>query len=638
VDARKDFSRCEWFNATTAVLAGPFLKQLKSKLADSLNFESSMLSNQFNSISYRVILIVVPPVIAIILHALATSSHIPHESQIVNELGSVLTFAGRPIPNHAVDKFIFLRYRTLGTRTNDTWAMYIQRISDGARATVDIFTTDTWRESWLYEQVRTFGWSPDDRYFSYCRNEMKELVVYDISAERLTVLGHMNESLTSGAWLTPEVFACSDGKQVITFEKSESRWRGPTRNFPFEAAYGTNLIENLQAYSSNTLLWQQNAAIWSSTRNATRSVEVWQPPAGNQMDISFACSMGLSNVLILAETKENYFLADCYPGTAFKWNVFSIIPRLHPAAYKPTLLRQFPSGSGYSYLNESDFGLNYPMVFLNRDRAIDLPWRGEIKSYEIRNNQLFVIGAISNEPVGIWQYDCSTKRLKAVVSSTDIPFHYATSQSPICGTVTKRSGGVLNYYLLPPARVKPHCVPPLVVGILGNKEKSYYWDRYAQTIVNWGAYFVTVDRRDSLSAEWAEDTLSVYYALQNKVYFDSNNLFLLAISSGADAVCQLLESEHVQWRGAMFLSPTTLPEFGKLEKQRILVDIGSLDETWGEGGFRAKEYCNEAAKAGLNVTLLVRPGVGHNCRLLSVERQRLHELVAFLDSATQAYH
>ncbi|MCL4790292.1 MAG: hypothetical protein KJ070_26500 [Verrucomicrobia bacterium] len=112
------------------------------------------------------------PLLVFLYHHLAANRNGGQVHQMIEELGSILVFAGRPLPNHACTKLVFIQYRT-----NDAWGIYLQDMATGERKMLDVLSTDTWREGVVYEQLRTFGWSPDDRHFAYSRDRQKRIVI-----------------------------------------------------------------------------------------------------------------------------------------------------------------------------------------------------------------------------------------------------------------------------------------------------------------------------------------------------------------------------------------------------------------------------------------------------------------------------
>ncbi len=221
---------------------------------------------------------------------------------MVEELGSILVFAGRPIPNHTGTKFIFLQYRTIGSRTNDSWGLYVQDVSTGKRQLIDELFTSTWEESWVYDQIRTFGWSPDDRYFAYARNGMKEVVVYDAIKGKGVGIFPAGKAWTSGDWLTTQQLAITDGEQIFEFTQIGEQWQGPT-NFATVTgglkgvSSGKSPIESLQASSSSSLLWRQGVVICSSRQGDVSEI-VWQMPGPRNELVDFSCAKETPKILV----------------------------------------------------------------------------------------------------------------------------------------------------------------------------------------------------------------------------------------------------------------------------------------------------------------------------------------------------
>jgi hypothetical protein len=110
---------------------------------------------------------------------------------------------------------VFIQYRT-----NDAWGIYLQEMNTGKRKMLDVLSTDTWREGVVYEQLRTFGWSPDDQHFAYSRGRQKRIVVCEVESGKRTVVHEADKAITSGAWLSPQTLVCSDGERLLEFVQS----------------------------------------------------------------------------------------------------------------------------------------------------------------------------------------------------------------------------------------------------------------------------------------------------------------------------------------------------------------------------------------------------------------------------------
>jgi len=84
----------------------------------------------------RFLLAVFTPLLVLLCHQIETGKSRGQVHEMVEELGSILVFAGRPLPNHACTKLVFIQYRT-----NDAWGIYVQEINTGKRKMLDVLTS-----------------------------------------------------------------------------------------------------------------------------------------------------------------------------------------------------------------------------------------------------------------------------------------------------------------------------------------------------------------------------------------------------------------------------------------------------------------------------------------------------------------
>ena len=589
--------------------------------------------NILHSRRLGIVLAVLSPLFAVTYHRLATSGRPAHIHETVDELGSILIFAGRPLLNHDCSKMVFLQYRTMGSRTNDSWGINLLELAGGKRTLLDELSTDSWREEAIYGQVRTFGWSPDDKFFAYCRKKQKEIVISDISSGKIVATFPVPKTIGSGVWLSPQTLVCSDRERIFEVVLSGGQWQAPQDLLPPANAPGegaTNQpIESLQAFSADAVLWQQGGDIWKLHRGDARPERVWQTVTNELVEYYYA--QETRKFLLHFRGARGDLLAELSAPVGGVAATLTNVDRIEGGDFRPTQVRWINHGNGYAYLNESDFSLNTPVIKFDRQRpAARLPWQSEIRSYAVCGQQLFVMSSLTNEPMGIWKHDLVSGALERLVANQERPFQYAVSQPPLEHVFTNAAGKRLSYYLLEPAGLVPGRKTPLVFGCMGKLEKAYVWDRYAQTIANCGFYFVIPDRRNSEVSEWAGDAASIYADLKNRINLDTNRVHLLGISIGAGTMNEMLITRPELWRDAIYLSPGSLPDPACLSRRRVLVDIGGLDPRWGEKSIHAKKFRDAAARAGAEVTLLIREGVEHNCRILSIEKERLHQLAAFL--------
>lgn len=593
----------------------------------------AMATNILHSRWLGIALAVLTPLVAFTCHRLARARKPAHLHAMVEELGSILIFAGRPLLNHDCSKMVFLQYRTMGSRTNDSWGINLLELASGKRTLLDELSTDSWREEAIYGQVRTFGWSPDDKFFAYCRKKQKEIVISDIPSGNIVATFSVSNAIGSGAWLSPQRLVCTDRERIFEVAFSGGKWQSPQELLSpasTPGGGGTNQpIESLQAFSADRVLWQQGGDIWKLHRGSATPEKVWQSDT-NELVEYFYSQETQKFLLHLRDTRGD-LIAEFQPQGTGVAKVLTYEERIEAGGYRPTQVRWINEGHGYAYLNESDYSLNAPVIKFDRQRpAARLPWQSEIKSYAVCGQQLFVMSSLTNEPMGIWKYDLVSGALERLVANQEHPFQYAVSQPPLEHVFTNTAGKRLSYYLLEPAGLVPGRKAPLVFGCMGKLEKAYVWDRYAQTIANCGFYFVIPDRRNSEVDEWAGDAVSIYEDLRRRINLDTNRVHLLGISIGAGTMNELLITRPELWQDAIYLSPGSLPNPARLGRRRVLVDIGGLDPRWGEKSINAKKFRDAAVRAGTEVTLLIREGVEHNCRILSIEKERLHQLANFL--------
>ena len=137
-----------------------------------------------------------------------------------------------------------------------------------------------------------------------------------------------------------------------------------------------------------------------------------------------------------------------------------------------------------------------------------------------------------------------------------------------------------------------------------------------EAMVNCGAYFASVDRHQRDASKWADDAFAVYEALAARPEIDTNRVSLYAVSAGTPAAYKLLQAHPKLWRGAILFSPTHFRIPSRIPGLRVFIDNGDADPSFGKQGMSVPmDFQDNAAKAGIPVTLLIHHGLGHIFRM-----------------------
>lgn len=395
----------------------------------------------------------------------------------------------------------------------------------------------------------------------------------------------------------------------------------------------TGEIKSLTAYDFTSALWQQSDTIYFRQREAALK-RVWQ--ATNCTLKGFSYSDRPGKFLLHCQDAKGDFLGEYYfppviPGDASLTNVVRL-DLGEGREYDPAEVQMINQGKGYAYLNKSDLGMSRLVIKVtSADQPVELPWTNHVTGFSISGLQLFGITSNDREPPGIWQCNLATRQTERLVSSIDHPFKYAANVPVLEGCVTNSQGERLTYYLLQPAETKGDQKNPLVVGNMGGGELGNTWDRWAQIIANSDAYFLCMDRRKRNRDQWAEDVFCAYEFVSKNFCVDTNKLYLVGVSAGADTARTLLETKPGIWKGAFFISTPIFPSCDQTRQTRlqaVVVNVGGKD-----GGLqmdRLVQTQDRLAAGGIRPILVVHPGVGHVGRSVGLERKRMEQISDFI--------
>jgi hypothetical protein len=566
------------------------------------------------------------PLLVCAWHGLALLGRPAHLNQIVAELGSTMRFVNDPLPNHA-----------------DTRLLYLETTEHGYGV---FFCEAPGKRKLLFEQPQTgggygrleetlLGWSPDDNFFAYERRRggQWEIVIGDGNTGTEAAAVPFNREVAGGAWLSPQTLAFVDSERVFyTMRQSRDQWPRPLLFKYFRDSshkLPKDPVRGFTAFGPNSVVWQQGAALWSCADDGTAPVKVWES-APNEALLGFAFSQTGRKVLLHCRDARGQYFARFYPGQPA--DQVKVLARFDPAEYLPSRLAFLNDGEGYAFLTQT--GATPDTLVVKPDEShppMQFPWQDQVKAMTAGSHAVYVTSSLNDEPTGIWKYDPASGLAECVVPNVPKRFSYAQKSHIARETMTNAAGETLTYYLLSPAHLTARQKHPLVVGILGNVEMGFTWSANHEAIANTGAYFVCVDRHRREFSQWANDALAVYEAVARRPGVDTNRLYLYADSAGVASVYDLLEQKPGLWQGAILFSPTYFPDPARIPRTRLFLDNGAADSSFGkEGPEVPMRFQDNAARAGIPVTLLIHPGLGHTFRLPAGERERMREALIFM--------
>lgn len=589
----------------------------------------------------------------------------PHQREIIEELCDIRLPSGRPVPNHAGTKVIFCKY----TKTN-AWGWGINLHDTESRKTT--FLSGGGDGASIIWGWRILGWSPDDRFFAYTRSGYTEVVICDGNTGAELSVKKSRQPVLTGTWLTSKDLLCSDGNVIDQIYKTSDDWLitsfsplpadsekelrtaaqgNPTKLFARDSNTEPGLIQFLSPFVNNAAVWQRSDALWIGEKGRIPR-ELWRGTNITLKEFSFSAKAG--KFLLHCADKEGDFVAELYPGaeqnsSALKkdeerlagtlsppvmtegGNLLTNVVRLDTSEYQPRQFTLINEGKGYLYINHNEVSLDRLVVKMNSSSPpMDIPWKAEIRGFEANETQLYLNASGTNEPAGIWRYDLVSGSTECLVSGMEITFRYSAIAPIIQGFVTNAAGERLTYYLLPPAVALGKKKYPMVVGIMGIREKGYVWDRYMQTVSSCGAYFVCMDRHKRDYSQWAEDALCAYEYLAKNYAVDTNKVYLMGVSAGAYSVNKVLEDKPELWKGAIYYNGGRFSNSPQLRGKTIFLDVGADD--LGDKASQERFYQTQdaLAAAGIRPILIARPGIGHLSASLAVEKDRLLKLGTFI--------
>jgi len=575
---------------------------------------------------------VAAPLMVVLWHLLALAARPAHLGKIVAELGSVMELVNEylnpsPCPNHACTKLVFLE-----TTENGAGVFF----SDAPGRRKLLFEELCGGDDYNLLKESLMGWSPDDAFFAYGRYYKSsdwQIVFCDGNTGAEVAVVRCNEFVAAAAWLSPEclAFANIDGVLYI-MRKNNDQWTRPKtfkcfRNASYKPP--TEGIVGFTAFDANTVVWRQGGTLFACSEDSDAPVKLWE---STNDDTLLEFSLARSKFLARFRDAQGEYFANLYPqkenGRIVGVTVANVT-RIHSGEFHFTLINH---GEGYAYL--TDVGESPCTLVVKPDNShppMQFQLQDQVQNFVAGEHAIYVVSSLHDEPSGIWRCDLASGAMECVAPNVEKPFACVRNPRLTTDTITNGAGEPLTYYWLSPTHSAAVTKHPLVIGILGIGQ-YFAWSVNFEAFANCGAFFVSLDRHQRDSSQWADDAFAVYENLARRPDMDTNKVFLFAESAGAFSVFELLEKNPKLWRGAILFSPSSFPEPSQIPGSRIFMDNCGDDMAFGAEGMKVPmRFQDAAALAGIPVTLIIHPGLGHASSWPVAVRERLREAMIFLN-------
>ncbi|MGH7940533.1 MAG: alpha/beta hydrolase family protein [Limisphaerales bacterium] len=567
-------------------------------------------------------LTIITPLFLVFWHALVLVTRAGHLSQIVAEAHSPSfgNFRGELMPDHSGTRLLYLEGENQGV------SLCFYDAADRKRKL--LFHEIVGQPSMPSETF--LGWSPDDQFFAYGRrgkwNFLWEIVIGDGHTGKTVAAIPSHVRALSGVWLSPGNLVFMDKNHVLfRIERSQGRWSAPKffECFKEDPNRLKNApVRNLTAFDDDSVVWQQGNTIWKCGENSDAAEEIWETTTNALLGFSYSQATG--RFLLRCEDKTGQYFTFFDPnrgGQPFG------IQRLNAAECPLDHPAFINDGHGYTFLSQN--GLTNVLLVKAGDslKPVEFRWPDQVKGFAASQREIFLVTSFSQGPAEINQYDVASGAVQCVVPITAEHLDYMTNCVVTRNQITDADGKPLIYYLYQPphaGRFKKH---PLILGIHGVERPGFAWASYYEALSEAGFYYAYAEHYRRDFSEWASDALAVFKSLAQRADVDTNRVFLFDVSAGAPAADELLENHPGLWAGAVSWNPIAFPDPSKIVGTRLFIDTGQNDPAFGERGLSFQE---DAAKAGVPVTLLIHPASGHILNTLEGGRERLRETLLFL--------
>jgi hypothetical protein len=557
----------------------------------------------------------------------------PRKGKIADELASTIEFFRGPKPNHTGTKLFYAQTAKEGI------AGYLLDIANGHRKL--LFE----HEQAHLDGVGLLGWTPDDKVLAYSvRSPAGDVIFCDGSDGK--ELGRVAEAkvIMNSTWLSDKALVYVNNNQDMTLvRKVGEEWQksnlfdrklaaeqeklaggGPAKGKEAPArGEAKSAVECLTAVSENYVAWKKGGSIWGYRLGTPVPMVIWESATNKLVDFYFNHS---KNALTLHcnDSGQDYLL-DFSPNFTGHGGSTSLSDKLTLADNKVDAIASIQGGSGCAYLTQDSKLVVRPD--LSSTNQIELSWATGVGSLVTIDDHVYLIGSLTNGPMGLWDYAINQKNLNCVVSATDKPFTHTKVTTTSREVTTDELGREVSYYVSVPANYKKGGKYPMVIGFTG-----YHWRAQEASVPNAGCFYAACNALPKENQ--VEYVSAIYAAATQDSRIDKNRVYLMGISATANDVGFLLQARPDLWYGAILLSPVSVPNVHRLGVAKILIDSGGNDAYLKKAGGveMLRNFQDAAAVVGIPVTLSVHENASHVYRSTFAERERMKNIIEFLSA------
>ncbi len=252
---------------------------------------------------------------------------------------------------------------------------------------------------------------------------------------------------------------------------------------------------------------------------------------------------------------------------------------------------------------------------------------GHMRSYSVSPNgeRIYAIASPDDGPMGIWEYDIATKKLRNVAPPVSKPFAVAK-----LGTPVKTSVNGMGYFYVPPVHLEKQRQYPLVI----DATRDSRWEAGSAILANADIFYAAVNRNglaNFLNLDTSPaDIMQLYQDLLKNPNVDPARVYLAGTSAGSRGISSLINAKPSLWRGAGFMSPVRIPENRARNPHFPSIFISFV----GHDGHHPSEYFEKSAvtlcRQNVPTTIVYHPRESHILATTDAIRDRWAKFAEFI--------